>query len=104
MSSNLEKMGKALDEDNEVANLMWKWRKQNPAHEQPELMRMAISGRVVSSARCDAVGSCYLRCAPTTQHAKPAKSEDSYNQYSCNHLNDLHTIVTLLRQQQPLLS
>ena len=97
-------MGKALDEDNEVANLMWKWRKQNPAHEQPELMRMAISGRVVSSARCDAVGSCYLRCAPTTQHATPAKSGDSYNQYSCNHLNDLHTIVTLLRQQQPLLS
>ena len=104
MSSNLEKMGKALDEDNEAANLMWKWRKQNPAHEQPELMRMAISGRVVSSARCDAVGSWYFRCAATKDEAAPAKNADSYNQYSRDHLNDLHTIVTLLRQQQPLLS
>ena len=101
MGSNRAEARQEPGEDDGAVHLIWKWRKQQPARAQPELMRMAISGRVVSSARSD---SWYRRCEPTAQDAAPARGRDSYDQYTRNDLNNLHTIVTLLRQQQPLLS
>ena len=67
-------------------------------------MLMPISGRAVSSARSDAVGSWYPRARPATAPEAGAGGEPpQYDTRTRADIGDLHTIVCLLRQKQPLL-